>query len=60
MDIIKNELLSVREASKALGVSEQFTRKYINNGDLKSYRIGERLIRIRRSDLEDFFKRITK
>ena len=47
------ELFSVREAAEFLGVSDSTIRRYISNGRLQAYRLGdERLIRIKRQDLE--------
>jgi len=47
------ELFSVREAAEFLAVSEGTIRRYISDGRLPAYRLGnERLIRIRRQDLE--------
>ena len=44
--------LSVAEAADELHVTERFIRKLIANGDLDAVRIGTRLVRIRRSDLD--------
>ena len=48
-----NELFSVQEAAQYLGVSENTVRRYILDGRLSAYRLGnERLIRIKRQHLE--------
>lgn len=48
-----NELFSVQEAAEFLGVSESTIRRYIYDGQLLAYRLGNgRLIRIKRQDLE--------
>lgn len=48
------ELLSVQEAADFLGLSVSTIRRYIRDGRLPAYRVaGERLLRIKRSDLEE-------
>ena len=50
---MQNELFSVKEAAEFLGVSESTIRRYISDGRLLAYRLGNgRLIRIKRQDLE--------
>ena len=50
---IEKELLSVQETAQHLGVSESTVRRYISDGRLPAYRLGdERLIRIKREDLQ--------
>jgi len=50
---MKKELFSVQDATEFLGVSESTIRRYIADGRLSAYRLGnERLIRIKRQDLE--------
>lgn len=50
---MQNELFSVQEAAEFLGVSESTIRRYIYDGQLLAYRLGNgRLIRIKRQDLE--------
>ena len=48
--------LSVAEAADELHVTERFIRKLIANGDLDAVRIGTRLVRIRRSDLDGLLR----
>jgi len=49
---VQKELFSVQEAAEFLGVSESTIRRYISDGRLLAYRLGdERLIRIKRHDL---------
>ena len=47
-------LLTVADVAWRCQVSQRTVRRWIANGDLKVTRIG-RLIRIRKSDLENFF-----
>jgi len=50
---MQKELFSVQKAAESLGVSESTIRRYISDGRLLAYRLGdERLIRIRRQDLD--------
>ena len=37
-------------------MTERFIRKLITNGDLQAVKVGTRLIRIRRADLEDLLR----
>ena len=56
---IQRELLSVKEAAQFLGVSESTVRRYISDGRLLAYRLGnERLIRIKRQDLYELLSPI--
>jgi len=50
-----SEYLTVGEAMKELKVCRNTLNKHIRSGRLMSYRVG-RLVRITRSDLEDFIK----
>lgn len=45
-------LLTVTEAADELNVTERFVRKLIAEGNLDAVRVGTRLVRIRRTDLE--------
>ena len=50
---MQKELFSVQEAAEFLGVSESTIRRYVSDGRLLAYRLGdERLIRIKRQDLD--------
>jgi len=52
-EMMQKELFSVQEAAEFLGVSESTIRRYISDGRLLAYRLGdERLIRIKRQDLD--------
>jgi excisionase family DNA binding protein len=48
----QSRLLTVSEAADELNVTERFIRKLIANGDLDAVRVGSRILRIRRADLE--------
>lgn len=50
----QKELFSVKEAAQFLGLSVSTVRRYIHDRRLRAYRVaGERVLRIRRDDLED-------
>jgi excisionase family DNA binding protein len=44
--------LSIRAAADELGVDEKSVRNWLAKGYLNGYRIGERVVRIRREDIE--------
>ena len=45
-------LMSIREAAAYIGTSTRTITRLVVAGDLKAYRFGQRLIRLRRSDLD--------
>jgi excisionase family DNA binding protein len=52
-EMMQKALFSVQEAAEFLGVSESTIRRYISDGRLLAYRLGdERLIRIKRQHLD--------
>jgi excisionase family DNA binding protein len=48
--------LTVAEAADELAVTERFIRKLIADGDLPAVKVGARVVRIRRTDLEDLLR----
>lgn len=48
----EEKLYSSEEIAKKLGVSKNLVRKLITTGELPAYRISERVVRIKGSDLE--------
>lgn len=48
--------LTVAEAADELAVTERFIRKLIAEGELRAVKVGARVVRIRRSDLEDLLR----
>ena len=48
--------LTVAEAADELAVTERFIRKLIADGQLRAVKVGSRLVRIRRSDLDDLLR----
>jgi excisionase family DNA binding protein len=54
-NIKQEERLSIRQSAELLGVSENTIRNYLIRGELHAERIGKRIIRIRKSDLDALF-----
>jgi excisionase family DNA binding protein len=50
--ILSQEFLSISSAAEMLSISRPTLYKKITNGEIKSIRISERIVRIKRSDLE--------
>ncbi len=48
--------LTVAEAADELAVTERFIRKLIADGDLRAVKVGARVVRIRRIDLDGFLR----
>lgn len=45
------EFISIKDAAELLAVSEVTIRRMIRRGDLRGYRVGRRLIRVRVTEL---------
>ena len=50
------KLLEVREVAEILNVTPQYVRKLIGQGKLPSQNIGERMTRVKESDLRNYIK----
>lgn len=48
--------LTVTQAADELAVTDRFIRKLIADGQLRAVKVGDRVLRIRRTDLEDFLR----
>ncbi|PVU83075.1 excisionase [Cellulomonas sp. WB94] len=48
--------LTVAQAADELAVTERFIRKLIAEGDLRAVKVGARVVRIRRTDLDDLLR----
>jgi excisionase family DNA binding protein len=48
--------LTVAQAADELAVTERFIRKLIADGQLRAVKVGTRVVRIRRTDLEDLLR----
>ena len=49
-----NDLIRPRDAARILGISAQTIYRLIHSGDLAAVRVGDRLFRIRRADLDAY------
>jgi len=52
----RTEFLTVARAADELAVTERFIRKLIADGQLRAVKVGTRLVRIRRTDLDDLLR----
>jgi excisionase family DNA binding protein len=48
--------LTVAQAADELAVTERFIRKLIAEGELRAVKVGARVVRIRRTDLDDLLR----
>ena len=55
----KHKYLTVSEVAKELNINPQTIRSWVKKGKLRGYRLGERSVRILRSDLIQFIKEST-
>lgn len=51
-------LLSQAQAAEYLGVTDRTIRNYVSRGVLPAYRVGGRVVRIDRGDLDAMLRRI--
>ena len=52
----RTSFLTIAQAAEELAVTQRFIRKLIAEGQLHAVKIGTRVIRIRRTDLEDLLR----
>ncbi len=50
------DLLSLRQAARHLGVAERLLRQAVRSGALPAFRLGERTLRVKLSDLNDWIQ----
>ena len=55
-DPTRSPFLTVAQAADELAVTERFIRKLIADGHLRAVKVGIRVVRIRRTDLEDLLR----
>jgi len=53
------DFLSVGDVADELHVTDRFVRRLIADGDLPAVRVGRRIVRVRRSDLEHLLRPVT-
>ena len=54
-----HKYVTIREVAKELNINPQTIRSWVKKGKLRGYRLGERSVRILRSDLNRFIKEST-
>lgn len=52
------QLVSQQSAAEYLGVTERTIRNYVSRGQLRAYRVGGRVVRIDRADLDAMLRQI--
>ncbi|MCB2178130.1 MAG: helix-turn-helix domain-containing protein [Actinomycetales bacterium] len=52
----RSPFLTVAQAADELAVTERFIRKLIADGELRAVKVGARVVRIRRSDIEELLR----
>lgn len=52
----RSPFLTVAQAADELAVTEPLIRKLIADGQLRAVKVGTRVVRIRRTDLEDLLR----
>jgi len=50
------DLISLRQAARDLRVAERTLRRAVRSGELPGYQLGERTVRVNRSDLEQWVR----
>ncbi len=55
---VKPQYLSVNDAADYTGVSTSTIRRYIENGRLRAYRMGQRLVKVQQADLDALMRPI--
>jgi excisionase family DNA binding protein len=52
LDTITSPYLTVDEAAAYLGVARNTIKNYINDGRLRAFKLGPRMLRVRQSDVD--------
>jgi excisionase family DNA binding protein len=50
------DLLSLRQAARRLGVAERVLRQAVRSGALPAFKLGERTLRVKPNDLDDWIQ----
>ena len=50
------EMISLRQAARKIGVAERVLRQAVRSGDLPAFRLGERTVRVKPVDLDDWIQ----
>ena len=51
-----NELLSLRQAARRLGIAERVLRQAVRSGDLPAFKLGQRTLRVKPTDLDTWIQ----
>lgn len=55
-DSVRKQLLTVNDAAELLNVTPQMVRVLIKNGDIRSYKLGQRSTRISQEHIDEYLK----
>ena len=50
------EMISLRQAARKIGVAERVLRQAVRSGDLPAFRLGQRTVRVKPADLDDWIQ----
>jgi excisionase family DNA binding protein len=54
---MEDSFLTVAEVAELLKLNQQTVRNWIDRGELPAVRVGQRRVRVKRSDLDDFIEK---
>ncbi|KRD42776.1 hypothetical protein ASE38_00270 [Cellulomonas sp. Root930] len=57
---LPSEFVSVGDVAADLQVTERFIRRLIADGELQAFRVGSRLVRVRRGDVEAMLRPVAE
>ena len=50
------EMISLRQAARKIGVTDRVLRQAVRSGDLPAFRLGQRTVRVKPTDLDDWIQ----
>jgi excisionase family DNA binding protein len=50
------EMISLRQAARKIGVADRMLRQAVRSGDLPAFKLGQRTMRVKPADLDDWIK----
>lgn len=50
------EMISLRQAARRIGVAERVLRQAVRSGDLPAFKLGQRTIRVKPTDLDSWIQ----
>ena len=51
-----NELLSLRQAARKIGVADRVIRQAVRSGELPAFKLGQRTLRVKPTDLDTWIQ----